>query len=168
MKSEPKLIGKGKFTKVYKFTSRQVILKSTDPVKEAMALGFFPKSNLFPNIQFFDSMKYNDFQYIAYYDKDLKETSVFPKLNAYYKNMYRELRKMEFSIGKKDFYIAIDSLKGIKKYHLEALKKAFEAITNYVDEEDIKFEISPRNVSTRNGRLILNDCFYVTTAESIF
>lgn len=165
--SQHKLIGKGQFTKVYLFNPKQVILRSTDPVKEAMAIGLFPNSKLFPKIKLFDSMEFNDFDYISTYDPDLKERSVLPKLNDYYKNMYRELQKIYFVYSRSDFFEQLNELKGIKKYHLDAIKYAFNSLISYAKEHQIKFEISPRNVSTRNGRLILNDCFFITTAQSI-
>jgi len=44
-----KLIGKGAFTKAYLMDDQTtVFLKSSCPIKEVMALGWFPDSSLFP------------------------------------------------------------------------------------------------------------------------
>jgi len=157
-----KLIGKGSFSEVYKFNSEKVVIKTIDPIKEAMAVGFFPNSKLFPKIDFFDHMDYgDDFKYIMKYDEDLKSKSVISKLKPYYQNMYRQLREIQGIFRNlNDYEYKISSLKGVRKYHKDALIKAYWAIMNYLDERDIAFEISPRNVSTKNGRLILNDCFF--------
>jgi len=159
------VIGKGAFTTAYRFNDRQVLLKSEDLVKLAMAQGMFPNSKLFPEIDFLNSIKYKDYDYIMNYEPDLKSRVVIPKLNPYYQNMYRQLKKLENSFhGKKDFEKNVDKLKGIKTYHKNALKSAFAGIMNFEEDTDIRFEISPRNVSTKNGRLILNDCFFLFSA----
>jgi len=160
-----KIIGKGQFTKVYRLDSKKVGLISTDPVKEAMAIGMFPKSKLFPVIDSLDDS--NEFDYIMNYDPDLKERSVLPKLNPYYQNLYKQLKTIDRVFNRDSFFRSLARLKGVRIYHKNALKKAFECLINYAEEHQIKFEISPRNVSTKNGRLILNDCFFLTIAEPI-
>ena len=45
------LIGRGQFSTVYRKNSSTVLIKSTDPVKECMALGWFPSCRLFPKIK---------------------------------------------------------------------------------------------------------------------
>ena len=45
------LIGRGTFSRAYLRRDGRVLLKSDDPMKEAMALGFFPRSRLFPRIE---------------------------------------------------------------------------------------------------------------------
>ena len=159
------VIGKGAFTTAYRFNDKKVLLKSEDLVKLAMAQGMFPNSKLFPEIDFLDSIKYKDYDYIMNYEPDLKSRVVISKLNPYYQNMYRQLKKLENSFhGRIDFEEKVDKLKGLKSYHKMALKSAYSAIMNFEDDYDIRFEISPRNVSTKNGRLILNDCFYSYSA----
>jgi hypothetical protein len=165
-----KKIGKGAFSTVYR-KNNQVFYKSKDIVKEAMAYGFFPNSKLFPEIQFCYE---EGFDFKGTYDPDMKSRSVIPKLNTYYQTMYRELKEFENKLFSKrassmfcekadcyqNFKNEVGKLK-IRKHHKEALIGAFEALMNYVSAKQIYFEISPRNVSTKNGKLILHDCFYI-------
>jgi len=46
-----KIIGKGSFSTVYELSEKQVLIKSSDPIKECMSMGWFPESKLFPNIE---------------------------------------------------------------------------------------------------------------------
>jgi hypothetical protein len=159
------LVGSGKFSKVYRLNKKKVIIKSCDPIKGCMAMDMFPQSKLFPKIEFVDSFTHEEYDFIMDYDPEVKSKTVIPKLNSYYQDMYRELRNLHFNRFNnfKEYQIAVNKLK-IKSYHKKALIEAFFAIMNFIDEEYIKFEISPRNVSTRNGRLILQDCFYSNKA----
>ena len=42
------LIGRGMFSTVYRKNAKTVLIKSVDPVKECMAMGWFPSSRMFP------------------------------------------------------------------------------------------------------------------------
>lgn len=44
------LIGRGVFSTVYRKNAKTVLIKSVDPVKECMAMGWFPSSRMFPKI----------------------------------------------------------------------------------------------------------------------
>ncbi|MBV5342462.1 hypothetical protein JZU68_02215, partial [bacterium] len=44
-------IGKGMFSTVYRKDARTVLIKSVDPVKECMSLGWFPKTAMFPTVK---------------------------------------------------------------------------------------------------------------------
>ena len=102
------------------------------------------------------------------------EQSYYPKvksLKAALKptewEFYRELRETQSNINPfLDDYKALDSLQSLikalpSKYasKKEALLGAVDALTNY--GVDVRFEISPRNVTARNGRLVLLDCFFM-------
>ena len=80
---------------------------------------------------------------------------------------YQKLRETQSNINPfLDDYKALDSLQSLikalpSKYARKkaALLGAIDALTNY--GQDIRFEISPRNVAAHNGNLILLDCFFM-------
>lgn len=148
------LIGKGIFSKVYRLNEHEVLIKSNDPVKECMAL--FIDSFLVPKLNSLDNNDYT-MEYFAPV-KSLKE-SLFP--DQY--QLYKELRAL--SVG----YVANSN-----DLYFEWCKQ-FETISNEDVREDllqvmgcladygsdISFEISPRNVAVKDGKLILLDCFFL-------
>ena len=69
-----KKIGKGTFTTAYLMDDKKtVLLKSTCPIKECMACGWYPDSYLFPEVN--PTNKYNEYT-MAYYPRvsSLKNT----------------------------------------------------------------------------------------------
>lgn len=161
------LIGRGMFSTVYRKNAKTVLIKSVDPVKECMAMGWFPSSRMFPKTT-----------RVALLDGDqgtaLYEQRYYPKaksLKAALKpaewEFYQELRDVQcrYNYGWDD-YKALDSLQSLisnlpSKYARKkaALLGAIDALTDY--GPDIRFEISPRNVAAHNGNLILLDCFFM-------
>ena len=165
------LIGRGAFSTVYRKNAKTVLIKSVDPVKECMSMGWFPRSRMFPETT-----------RVAILDGDqgtaLYEQRYYPKvksLKAALKpaewEFYRELRSMQNNVNSfLDDYKALDSLQSLvsnlpSKYARKksALLGAIDALTNY--GPDIRFEISPRNVAVHNGSLILLDCFFMAKKE---
>lgn len=153
-----KLIGKGTFTKAYLLESGEVLLKSVDPIKECMAHGWFPDSELFPSISFEDGETYK----MKYYPKvsSLKNT-----LNERSYSLYLALRKLRVGYVKNSYDLldkwrkAFDSLPSEFEQEKEDLISAIEACSNF--DSDVSFEISPRNVAVDNGKLVLLDCFFL-------
>jgi hypothetical protein len=155
-----KLIGKGTFTKAYLVGTNEVLLKSKDHVKECMAHGWFPSSRFFPVVKFVDQGIYE----MEYYPKvrSLKDT-----LDREDYRLYRQLRELFLSFkapSNKHFLMdewhkAFDTLHDDFAEARETLKEALDACSNY--GSDVNFEISPRNVAVREGKLILLDCFYI-------
>lgn len=149
-----KLIGTGSFTKAYLKSRTRVFLISSCPIKECMAQGYFPNSYLFPKIKQLDHEQYE----MPLYEqpKSLKE-SLLPKQWDIYA-MLREL----FTYNAPDqfnystWYEKFQELPN--KYVSNVLCEALDACANYTDK--IGFEISPRNVAVKNGKLVLLDCFY--------
>lgn len=151
-----KLIGKGAFTKAYLDTNNNVILHSIDPIKECMAMGWFPDSPLFPEIK---TTGDNEVYIMKYYPR---VSSLKQNLKPAQWLIYQQLRKLTCTRTKNrydlsyNWYIAFESLEN--KELAETMCKAIDACGNY--GSDIDFEISPRNVATDDGNLILLDCFF--------
>ena len=162
-------IGEGDYTKAYKLGNK-VLLKSKCPAKEAMALKMFPTSNLFPKVRMYDKMGDDTYDYIMNYYPDMNNRGILKNLNPYYKKFYRELEKMSHDFWSSGLYYkghhhklftdCVNRMKGIRKYHKDALIQAFFAVMNVIDDHKIGFEIPPRNIATTKGRLILIDCFF--------
>ena len=155
-----KLIGRGQFTKAYLREDGKVELVSKDPIKECMALGWFPSSRLFPTIDRIDTTEDTALYLMKYYPKvkSLKD-SLKPKEYA----KYKELRGLtiQYTHNKHNAYQEVyDAFKSIKNKRLrETMQEAIMSCTNY--GTDIAFEISPRNVAVSpTGNLVLLDCFF--------
>ena len=153
------LIGKGLFTKAYRKDKTTVLLKSDDPIKECMPMGWFPDSRLFPKIIRTDCGEYE----MKYYEK---VSSLKKSLTDTHYEIYKELRKVSENIERTSniydgLFNVIDGFKMIKDRRLkEIMIRAVEACSNY--GSDVEFEISPRNVAvTKTGKLILLDCFFM-------
>ena len=151
---EMKFLNKGSFTTAYLLNNGRVYLKSCDPVKECMANGWFPKSNLFPKINFFGN-EIGEYE-MRYYPR---VRSLKNSLKPSHYEFYKELRKIHERIfwDGKDVR---DSLKTIKcRRKRQILIDAAEACMAY---GEVAFEISPRNVATSpTGGLVLMDCFFI-------
>ena len=161
------LIGRGMFSTVYRKNAKTVLIKSVDPVKECMAMGWFPSSRMFPKTTRVALL--DDDQGTALYEQRYypKVKSLKAALKPAEWEFYQELRKAQnYVLCLPDDYKALDSLRSVisnlpSKYARKkaALLGAIDALTNY--GPDIRFEISPRNVAVHNGRLILLDCFFM-------
>lgn len=151
-----KLIGSGAFSKVYhEAESQYVYINSTDPVKECMAFGWFPKSKVFPKIQFSDDPKYR--YKMRYYPR---VRSLKSSLDTAEWGKYQALRCMHNDTRSLSLEDAFKTLpyRGLRN----ALIDAIDALANY--GEDVCFEVSPRNVAAWGGKLILLDTFFMQSA----
>ena len=166
------LIGRGMFSTVYRKNAKTVLIKSVDPVKECMAMGWFPSSRMFPKTTRVALL--DDDQGTALYEQRYypKAMSLKAALKPVEWEFYRELRKVQdhmwgrYNVFGNDQFKILVSLQSLvsnlpSKYARKksALLDAIDALTNY--GPDIRFEISPRNVAVHNGRLILLDCFFM-------
>lgn len=149
------LVGKGLFSKVYKLNEKQVLIKSCCNVKECISMEWH-SSTVFPKLECTEYQTY----VCEYYPKvkSLKES-----LKPLHYKIYLELKSL--SIGYVDnFYDFADHWANAfstitnKKYRL-ALQNMLECLRNY--GSDISFEISPRNVAVKDGKLILLDVFFM-------
>jgi len=155
-----KVLGRGSFTTAYKLNDEQVLLRSTDPCKECMSLGWFPDSFRFPKVERVDGQ---GLYLMKYYPntRGLKST-----LDDWEYQLYKELRRVynecyDYHPANSRYQSTIDMLNLISdEFHdvRELLIEACGALSNYGD--GITFEISPLNVRAYNGKLIFLDVFY--------
>jgi hypothetical protein len=160
-----KLIGRGSFTWAYLIPNEKVLLVSRCPIKECMSFGWFPESPLFPTLECLGWADKEDFKEY--------EMEYYPKVRSLKNNLdpdqyqiYKDLRALQLPFGilnKHDYFQEwhklFDTLQNEELRDI--MKEALDACSNY--GSDIGFEISPRNVATKNGKLILLDCFYQIT-----
>jgi hypothetical protein len=159
-----KLIGKGWFSKVYRLDQKNVLIESSDYVKECLS-EFGLGSYLFPELERLDYQIYKG----KYYEKvSSLKTSLKP---SHYK-IYSELRKLRVSVcwKKRQFGLADAWREEFKKVSnkkvRQSLMDAVDSLGNY--GQDVNFEISPRNVAVDNGKLVLLDVFFLDSqAKSI-
>lgn len=171
-----KQIGKGVFSRVYDMGNGRVLISSVDPVKECIANGWCGDSGLIPKIQCEDK---GNFPGYAKQDSCLYSMDYYPRVKSLKNSLdpdqwvlYKSLKKLEGDFIIEcciDFYhdrktATVYLLRNtIKKSSLpenvkEELTAVVEGLTNYGDK--LCFEISPRNVAVKEGKLILLDCFF--------
>ena len=167
MKNQLKQIGKGSFTKAFLNQDGECILHTIDPVKVAMAEDLFvPSHRMFPNMEILEHC-FDDDYYVM-------KTNYLPRPKSIKKNVtprqwrfYRALldvyavSRYRFSCHHKrteGLYQAFKSMPNEFKAEKEALLEMVDGLRNYC--EAVAFEISPRNVTVRSGKLVLLDCFF--------
>lgn len=158
-----KQIGRGMFTRCYELGADKVLLESQCSAKECMSLGWFPESRLFPEVERLD---YGGNHSVYTMKRYPKQRGVLKHLDEKDAALYRELRELFKAINFIDYpeygealLAGFDALKEDFPEESEALIGAYEAMRNY--GQDVFFEISPRNVTTENGKLILLDCWFM-------
>ena len=154
---EKKLIGTGAFTRAYLRNDNMVELYSVDNMKECMSLGWFPDSELFPEIEKIENDTVSVYE-MKYY-KRVKLETLEPDQLKIYRDLQKAYKKINY--GKSRFNcdcvkMAFDTIENEELR--ETMIEALEACQNYGD--DICFEISKRNIAIENGKLILLDCFF--------
>jgi hypothetical protein len=157
------LIGKGMFTLCYD-NGDNVLLVSNCPIKECNALGWLSDSRLFPKIEGLDC---SDELQLFKQEKFAKVKSLKTALQPKEYSLYLQLRELASAFqckwvknkfDRKDVFV--DTVRASKLNHVykKALIEAAEGITNYTTK--LGFEVSPRNVAVKNGKLILLDVFF--------
>lgn len=159
-----KLIGKGAFSKCYRLDETTVLIKSCDPVKECMANGWFPEHSLFPVVHSTDECNVYTMEYYP------RVSSLKNSLDADQWEIYKTLRVVADNIGyvknPHDRYSVIYKLfEQLPESLSEVMLLALDALTNY--GSDIGFEISPRNIAAKDGKLVLLDCFFLISALNL-
>lgn len=166
-----KQIGKGEFSTVYRKNKNTVLIKSRDHAKECMAAGWFPECSLFPTLERVGSSDCGEFSFYEekYYPKKASlKKNLRPSEWEFYKilrgffNDYPLMGKTRHQYLN-TWHECFDRIPG--KFHVkrEQMKEALDAMGNY--GEDVCFEISPRNVTAHNGRLVLLDCFFMLSQQ---
>ena len=158
------LIGKGEFTKAYRMENGRVFLRSTDRVKECMALGWFPSHRMFPTMERIDFDLGSDSH--STYEMDFYERpkSLKNNLTPRQYRLYSALRKLSVYVQRNcesylEWHKEFDKLPSEFANEKEVLKEAIDSLCNY--STGIRFEISPRNVAVKGRKLILLDCFFI-------
>ena len=159
-----KRIGSGAFTKAYLMENGRVLLRSCDPIKEAMAYGWFPKSEYFPEVVVLDDGVYE----MQYYPRvrSLKAALAPTQWEIYksLRNIWNEHRgkcRDYFDWYKVFEQEATDEF-GVPADVVQIILEALDACSNY--DQSVNFEISPQNVAVQDGQLVLLDCFYLQSA----
>lgn len=152
-----KLIGKGAFTKCFlNECGERVTLETVDPIKEVMAHGWFPESSLFPLIEETGLSGVYEMEYYP------RVSSLKNNLDADQYGIYLTLRGLGSVFSENKFDLHSLWYKKFESIECEELRdtmlEALDACSNF--GSDISFEISPRNVAVKNGKLVLLDCFY--------
>jgi hypothetical protein len=163
MKKYGKKIGQGMFTTAYLNQAGKVTLVTFDKIKECQANFGLGGSDLFPSLEridyFYDN---NDVFHLVL------EMEYFPKVKSL-KNelcaedwaLYQDLRKIFknkpiLKRGFEEYDYLYKQFEGLARG--EELTEALCSCTNYTDS--LGFEISPRNVAVKNGKLVLLDVFF--------
>ena len=148
------LIGKGAFSKVYKVNSKTVLFKTTCMVKYCFA-EWLGGGKFYPEIWKDEGNNLIGRMYT-------KVTAPKRQLKPLHYKFYRALRELSDSAVDESYSGLYEAFEGLKYGPLrESLINALDGICNYVNCDDIRFEISPRNIMTDSkGNIILNDVFF--------
>lgn len=148
------LIGKGVFTKAYKYKGR-VYIKSVDNSKECIAL-FCRGHRYLPAITRLDYLDDGSAIYSMPFYNKLKKSN--KKAWEQYKNLWNFFS--EYNYDAERILSNIDQLKtstGLKN----SLIRLIEMMANYNHYENIKLELPRHNLAvTKSGRLILLDIIF--------
>lgn len=156
-----KLIGKGAFTRAYQIGLNQVEVVSSCPAKECYAM--FSQGNPFaPKIEHIGQA--NDGKGIFHMPLYPKMKSIKTQFNAESLHIYRELRKlMNLKAWDESYHTFCDQVDNLDltEQQMDDIKSLAGDVCNAIDCRDMKFEISPRNVSCDEaGNLVMLDCFF--------
>lgn len=149
------LIGKGLFSKVYRLNDKQVYIQSTCYAKECISMNWHNSTNIFPVLEPVDIQ-----EYICEYYAPVK--SLKKELIAAHYDIYKQLRSLSVGYVKNN-YDLLDKWR--EQFATVTNKKFRHALLDMTDNlcnwgTQINFEISPRNVAVKNGKLILLDVFF--------
>jgi hypothetical protein len=166
--NKPFKVKRGSRTKAFIFSDK-VLLRTIDPVKECMALGWFPDSELFPEVKMTDFEDLDDsfqvFESPVYLQgRSMKSLVCKEDWEEVYLPLKQIFQTMSWGFRSSDWHYAfinaVDNCVGLRYNVKDAVKKAYEGCMNF--SERVKFEISPRNIAaTEDGKLILLDCFFI-------
>lgn len=159
------LVGRGAFTRCYKESESTVLLVSCDPLKECAALFAQSYDKLIPKSARLDyDCDSHGIAWQLYRMQNYGKTqrNILSKLDLHNARLYREL----YAIFKKsikghyDLFNAFESLPECFSDEKEILQDYIGDLCNSCDTDNLRFEISPRNVRAVSGQLILLDCFF--------
>lgn len=150
------LIGKGVFTKAYKYR-RRVFIKSVDNAKECIAL-FCKDHRYLPAITRLDYLDDGSAIYsMPFYNKLTKQHKVAWQQYKILQHFFSE-----YNYDTEKILLNVDKLKvstGLKN----SLVRLIEMMTNYNHYENLKLELPRNNLAvTKSGKLILLDIIFDT------
>lgn len=160
-----KLIGKGAFTKAYQIGENEVEVRSFCPAKECYAL--FSQGRQFAPV-------------IERKETNVYKMPLYPKTRAPSKNfnarslvVYKTLRQVFKGNNLLDYHNfcrLINAENVLTAGEKESLIDLAGDVCCSIEPSNMRFEISPRNVSyNENGDLILLDCFFsIATLRTSF
>lgn len=160
-----KKIGTGAFTNCYALSDSQVLLVTVDPLKEVYSMGW-SSDPLFPVTEKIDYLSTGECIYTM--ERYIRVSSLKRNLDADQYEIYKKLRHVfdnQFCFGSpRNIYDGYSIL--YKAFDAMEDKELGERMINVLDDIanygcDIGFEISPRNVAVKDGKLILLDCFFL-------
>lgn len=155
-----KYIGKGAFSKVFlNSDGATVTIYSSDKAKECLAMGWHDDPiGLFPTCSQLDYEVYS----MEYFPR---ARSLKNNLEPEQYKLYKDLRELFSSVpyirNIHDSYSKLYTLfdeSSLDNKVKESLLSMLDSLINW--GTDIGFEISPRNVAVKNGKLVLLDCFF--------
>jgi len=163
-----KKIGRGSFTHAYLNDKGECILHSFDTMKLAVAENLFvPNHRMFPPIELTGEERF----IFGRWTKEMKmeylprpkslKNNLTPRQWRLYKALVVVMNSTCYKRACEragEIYKAFQSMPSEFKGEKEALCDMIEGLRNYASE--IGFEISPRNVTVKGGKLILLDCFF--------
>lgn len=153
-----KRIGKGLFSTVF-LDGDTVIVKSVCRAKECNALFGYGDSDLWPEIERIDYDDISTYR-MPFYErpKSLKKA-----LDPDQWEIYRILRNFKPEVRQwlNCYEKAIAQVRAQNPELADALQDAVDNLANY--GSDMMFEISPRNVAVKDGKLILLDVWFFSS-----
>lgn len=160
-----KLIGKGAFTKAYQIEENLVEVVTVCPAKECYAI-FSQGTRFAPTIEKIDCR--DDGKQVYHMPLYPKMRAPSKQLNAESFAIYKALRSITSNWGSNYNYSPsynsfCDAVRGlpISDDAKEAITSLAGDVCNAIDCYDMRFEISPRNVTCdSDGNLVMLDCFF--------
>jgi len=160
------IIGKGRFSKAY-YNGNSVIVISCDPVKECMSL--FGTDSLFPTIERLDVL--DNGMGVYRMPKYQRITAPKRQLSGTDYSFYRKLVDISnkprpfnpYDLYSHWYKLFESELKEYQDYQQQLIGQ-LDDISNYGTK--VCFEVSPRNISACDGKIVLRDIFYIAGALS--
>jgi hypothetical protein len=155
------IIGRGAFTKCFELNANEVLLLSCDPVKECNAAGWMPKTDRLINLERIDYdgvfalYKAPKMPKFKVGDLSLPEYALFKQVKKFCNSLQwptNDYPRLYYFRDKLKESELPDDIK-------ELLVDCGEACMNYGPK--LGFEFSPRNLSTKGGKIVFLDCFYL-------
>ena len=166
------LIGRGKFTRAYRLPNGRVELHSTDVCKEALCEWVGDEFDLLPHL----TLKETNYGTRIYETEYLERVSSPKKqLNTHDYDLYKQLVAVQTAFRSSrmtpcwndydnysTLYNLFSSISSTFPAETGAVLAWLDACANY--SVRVMFEISPRNIKLRGGRLVLADVFFILGA----